>query len=78
MPRYSDGTWGYYPDDTQGAHNSMQDIATGHGSATNTTTRVNTDFILEQDLSFITPGLRASATVSWYQRYEPLYTDQVD
>lgn len=65
MPRYSDGTWGYYPDDTQGAHNSMQDIATGHGSATNTTTRVNTDFILEQDLSFITPGLRASATVSW-------------
>ncbi len=30
-----------------------------------TTTRINTDFALEQDLSFITPGLRASAMISW-------------
>ena len=64
MPRYSDGIWGYYPQDTQGAHNSEMDLAL-HGLGKTTTTRVNTDFILEQDLSFITPGLRASAMVSW-------------
>ena len=30
-----------------------------------TTTRVNTDFVLEQDLSFLVKGLRASAMISW-------------
>ena len=30
-----------------------------------TTTRINTDFTLEQDLKFITKGLSARATVSW-------------
>lgn len=64
IPRYSDGTWGYYPANTQGAPNSMQGLATG-GVEYTTTTRINTDFTLEQDLSFITKGLRASATVSW-------------
>ena len=46
---------------------------------TTTTTRINTDFTLEQDLSFITQGLRARAMVSWdnvfveirYQRLIP-------
>ena len=64
IPRYSDGTWGYYPANSQGAPNSMQILATG-GVEYTTTTRINTDFTLEQDLSFITQGLRASATVSW-------------
>lgn len=64
IPRYSDGTWGYYPANTQGAPNSMQNLATG-GVEYTTTTRINTDFTLEQDLAFITKGLRASATVSW-------------
>ena len=64
VPKYSDGTWGYYPSNTQGAPNSMQNLATG-GVEYTTTTRINTDFTLEQDLSFITKGLRASATVSW-------------
>lgn len=64
IPKYSDGTWGYYPSNTQGAPNSMQNLATG-GVEYTTTTRINTDFTLEQDLSFITQGLRASATVSW-------------
>lgn len=63
-PIYSDGTWGYYPSNTQGAPNSMQGVAT-NGVEYTTTTRINTDFTLEQDLSFITQGLRASATVSW-------------
>lgn len=42
----------------------MQGIATG-GIEYVTTTRINTDFTLDQDLAFITPGLRASATISW-------------
>ena len=64
IPRYSDGTWGYYPDDTQGAHNSVQDLAIA-GINNTTNTRINTDFTIEQDLSFLLKGLRASATVSW-------------
>lgn len=64
IPIYSDGTWGYYPTNSQGAPNSMQGLATG-GRETTTTTRINTDFTLDQDLSFITKGLRASATISW-------------
>ena len=64
IPIYSDGTWGYYPSNSQGAPNGLQGIATG-GIEYVTTTRINTDFTLDQDLAFITPGLRASATISW-------------
>lgn len=64
LPIYSDGTWGYYPSNSQGAPNGLQGIATG-GIEYVTTTRINTDFTLDQDLAFITPGLRASATISW-------------
>ena len=63
-PRYSDGTWGYYPADTQGAPNSVTNLALA-GRETTTTTRINTDFTLEQDLGFLLKGLKASATVSW-------------
>ncbi|MBQ8242632.1 MAG: TonB-dependent receptor [Bacteroidaceae bacterium] len=64
LPRYSDGTWGYYAPDSQGAPNSVQLLALS-GVELTTTTRVNTDFSLNQDLSFITKGLRASALISW-------------
>ena len=64
LPRYSDGTWGYYPNDTQASPNSVTNLAL-HGAGQITTTRINTDFTLEQDLSFITKGLKASALVSW-------------
>ena len=64
VPQYSDGTWGYYPNDTQGSPNSVTNLAL-HGAGQITTTRINTDFTLEQDLSFITKGLKASALVSW-------------
>ncbi|MCM1355974.1 MAG: TonB-dependent receptor [Staphylococcus sp.] len=64
LPRYSDGTWGYYPLDTQGSPNSVTNLALA-GAEKVTTTRINTDFTIEQDLSFITKGLRASALVSW-------------
>ena len=64
LPRYSDGTWGYYPADTQGAPNSVTNLALA-GSEKTTTTRINTDFTIEQKLDFILKGLKASATVSW-------------
>ena len=64
IPRYSDGTWGYYPADTQGAPNSVMNLALS-GTEKHTTTRINTDFTLTQKLDFITKGLSASALVSW-------------
>ncbi|MDL2291882.1 SusC/RagA family TonB-linked outer membrane protein, partial [Bacteroides sp. OttesenSCG-928-F21] len=47
LPRYSDGTWGYYPDDAQGAPNSVVNLALS-GAEKVTTTRINTDFTLNQ------------------------------
>ena len=64
LPQYSDGVWGYFPKDEQGSPNSVTQLAL-HGEQATTTTRINTDFTLEQDLSFITKGLKASALVSW-------------
>ena len=64
LPQYSDGVWGYFPKDQQGSPNSVTNLAL-HGEQSTTTTRINTDFTLEQDLSFITKGLKASALVSW-------------
>ena len=64
LPQYSDGVWGYFPKDVQGSPNSVTNLAL-QGEQSTTTTRINTDFTLEQDLSFITKGLKASALVSW-------------
>ena len=64
LPKYSDGSWGYYPDDEIGAPNSIYNMAIS-GVEYRTTTRVNTDFTLEQDLSFLLKGLKVSAMVSW-------------
>lgn len=64
IPRYSDGTWGFYPADSQGAPNSISNLALA-GTEKHTTTRINTDFTLTQDLGFITKGLQVSGLVSW-------------
>lgn len=64
LPRYSDGSWGYYPSDEIGAPNSIYNMSI-NGIEYRTTTRVNTDFTLEQDLSFLLKGLKLSGTVSW-------------
>ena len=64
LPRYSDGTWGYYKPNSQGAPNSVLNLANA-GYELRTTTRINTDFALEQDLGFLLKGLRASAMISW-------------
>ena len=58
LPKYSDGSWGYYP------NISAENVSLG-GTMTTTTTQITTDFALEQDLSFITKGLSARAMVSW-------------
>lgn len=63
-PRYSDGTWGYYAPQSVDAPNSAMEIAT-KGMQQTTTTRLNTDFRLEQDLSFLLKGLRFQASLSW-------------
>ena len=63
LPQYSDGSWGMYPK-VSNTTNSAQNISIG-GTMQTTSTRINTDFTLEQDLSFITKGLTARATISW-------------
>ncbi|MCW3788995.1 SusC/RagA family TonB-linked outer membrane protein [Plebeiibacterium sediminum] len=63
LPKYDDGSWGYYPA-VSNVSNSAEKIALG-GAMTTTTTRINTDFVLEQKLDFITKGLSVRGTVSW-------------
>ena len=63
LPQYSDGSWGMYPL-VSNTTNSAENISLG-GTMRLTTTRINTDFTLEQDLKFITQGLSARATISW-------------
>ena len=63
VPLYADGSWGYLPHGTN-VTNSAQNIATG-GQQTVTTTRLNTDFVLEQNLDFITKGLNLRGMISW-------------
>ena len=63
LPVYADGTWGFYPKDENGAQNSVQALALG-GNEQRATTRINTDFTFEQDLSMFIKGLSAKATFS--------------
>lgn len=63
LPVYSDGSWGYYPNATN-VSNSASIISLG-GVNKNTTTRINTDFTLDQDLSFVTKGLSFHGMISW-------------
>ena len=63
MPQYADGSWGFYPL-VSNVSNSIEAVTLG-GTNKATTTRIYTDFVLEQDLSFITKGLNFRGTVSW-------------
>ena len=64
-PLYDNGMWGYYdPNPTQASQNSMEYLSTT-GIGYTTTDRLNTDFTLEQDLGFITPGLKAMAKLAF-------------
>lgn len=68
IPRYSDGTWGYYPAETQGAPNSIMNLALS-GAEKHTYTKVNTDFTLIQKLDFVTKGLQVMGTVAWDNQF---------
>ena len=63
LPQYSDGSWGFLPGSTN-VSNSAQVSSLG-GVQTWTTTRINTDFVLEQKLDFITKGLSFRGMISW-------------
>ncbi|HLS38107.1 MAG TPA: SusC/RagA family TonB-linked outer membrane protein [Sphingobacterium bovisgrunnientis] len=62
-PRYSDGTWGYYPNDTQAGINSAKVLAVS-GIQYTTTNRITSDFTLEQKLDMFIDGLTARGTFS--------------
>lgn len=63
LPKYSDGAWGFYPS-ISNVTNSAGNLALS-GTMRSTNTRINTDFILEQDLDFITKGLSITGSISW-------------
>ena len=67
LPVYSDGSWGYYPN-ISNVTNSAQNLSVG-GRFETTTNRINTDFTLEQDLSFITEGLTLRGMISWDNQF---------
>ncbi len=62
-PVYSDGTWGFFSLADYDVPNSMRILANS-GTETRTTTKINTDFILNQNLEFITKGLSVRAALS--------------
>lgn len=66
-PRYSDGSWGYYPEKSN-IPNSPMNVATG-GYELGAITRIYTDFALEQKLDFVTKGLVARGTISWDNQF---------
>ncbi|WP_205195350.1 SusC/RagA family TonB-linked outer membrane protein [Chitinophaga sp. Cy-1792] len=63
MPVYSDGSWGFYSPSEGRAENSARSLAIG-GIQYQTTTRITTDFSIEQNLDMLVKGLRFSGTVS--------------
>ena len=63
-PKYSDGSWGYYPQEQVSTVNSLATMA-NNGVRKTTTTRINTDFTLKQDLKMLLPGLSAKGTFSF-------------
>jgi TonB-linked SusC/RagA family outer membrane protein len=63
IPRYSDGFWGYHNPNRQAALNSVRNLAIS-GVEYNTTTRLNTNFVLDQDLGMILKGLNFRGTLA--------------
>jgi TonB-linked SusC/RagA family outer membrane protein len=63
LPQYSDGSWGYYPN-ISNVSNSAENLALA-GVMKTTTTRIYTDFVLEQNLDFLLKGLSFRGTISW-------------
>jgi TonB-linked SusC/RagA family outer membrane protein len=62
-PRYSDGSWGYLPASQVNAPNSLAAMSMS-GYQQVATTRLTTDFALNQDLGMFLKGLSAKITIS--------------
>ena len=62
-PIYSNGMWGWYAPRDADVPNSVQKLAVA-GSEKRTTTKLNSDFILAQDLDMVTKGLKFKANIS--------------
>ena len=67
-PIYSNGMWGFYAPRNADVPNSMYDLAVS-GLEKRTTTRINTDFIVQQDLKMLTKGLTFKADFSMDYRF---------
>lgn len=63
LPVYADGSWGYYAPNEGRAENSARSLAVG-GIQNQTTTRITTDFSVEQNLDMLVDGLKFNATLS--------------
>ncbi len=68
LPIYADGSFGFYPQFRSQVANSAELLMTG-GSFKTTQTRINTDFVLEQKLDFITKGLNFRGMIAWDNRF---------
>ena len=64
MPRYSNGSWGYYDEKKVSALNSVATLA-NNGIRKTTTENINTDFTLKQDLGMLVSGLTAKASLAY-------------
>lgn len=67
-PVYADGSYGYYPAFSSQVANSADLLANG-GAFKTTATSINTDFVLEQNLDFITKGLNFRGMISWDNQF---------
>lgn len=63
LPVYADGSWGYYAPNEGRAENSARSLAVG-GIQYQTTTRITTDFTVEQNLDMLLKGLKFNGTLS--------------
>ncbi|MGW1454877.1 SusC/RagA family TonB-linked outer membrane protein [Salegentibacter agarivorans] len=63
LPRYSDGAWGYYAPNEGAATNSVRVLGIS-GIQYMTTTRLTTNFTLDQDLDMILEGLNFNGTIA--------------
>ena len=68
VPRLEDGSYGYYTL-VSNVTNPVQKFTLA-GTNKTTNTNINTDFVLEQDLKFITPGLTFRGSISWDNRFQ--------
>lgn len=66
--KYADGTWGYYPGKSN-VTNSAENIALG-GVTKTVTTRITSDFVLDQDFKFLLEGLKFHGSISWDNNFQ--------